>query len=68
MDADCGALNDYEQDYAWVKRGLIFPFVDFVDRCISALVHIVFIFFFFIDSFCLPEVFFDDIGSRSNLN
>lgn len=23
-----------EQDYAWVKRGMIFPFVDYVDRCV----------------------------------
>lgn len=22
------------QDYAWVKRGMIFPFVDYVDRCV----------------------------------
>ncbi|GAY64534.1 hypothetical protein CUMW_234320 [Citrus unshiu] len=26
----CGDVN--QRDYAWVKRGLIFPFVDFVDR------------------------------------
>ncbi|THG01556.1 hypothetical protein TEA_023891 [Camellia sinensis var. sinensis] len=24
--------NDDEQDYAWVKRGMIFPFVEYVDR------------------------------------
>lgn len=22
-----------EQDYAWVGRGMIFPFMDYVDRC-----------------------------------
>lgn len=25
-------LNDLEQDYAWVKRGMIFPFMDYIDR------------------------------------
>ncbi|XP_038685546.1 histone-lysine N-methyltransferase ATX4-like isoform X2 [Tripterygium wilfordii] len=24
--------NENERDYAWVKRGMIFPFIDFVDR------------------------------------
>lgn len=22
------------QDYAWIKGGMIFPFVDYVDRCL----------------------------------
>ncbi|KAJ4840065.1 Histone-lysine N-methyltransferase atx5 [Turnera subulata] len=26
------ALNDRYQDYSWVRRGMIFPFTDFVDR------------------------------------
>jgi hypothetical protein len=27
-------MNDLEQDYAWVKRGMIFPFMEYVDRCV----------------------------------
>lgn len=23
-----------EQDYAWVKQGMIFPFIDNIDRCV----------------------------------
>lgn len=30
-----GTLNGLGQDYAWVKRGMIFPFMDFVDRCVA---------------------------------
>ena len=26
--------NDDEQDYAWIKRGMIFSFIDHVDRCV----------------------------------
>lgn len=25
------------QDYAWVKRGMIYPFVDYVDRCVVVI-------------------------------
>ena len=24
--------NGYEQDYAWVKHGMIFPFLEYLDR------------------------------------
>lgn len=24
----------YVQEYAWIKPGMIFPFVDYVDRCL----------------------------------
>ncbi|XP_044473741.1 histone-lysine N-methyltransferase ATX5-like isoform X2 [Mangifera indica] len=26
------AGNEYQRDYAWIERGMIFPFVDFMDR------------------------------------
>lgn len=26
-------FDDFKQDYAWVKHGMIFPFMDYVDRC-----------------------------------
>lgn len=32
VDLCCKILNDHEQDYAWVRRGMIFPFMDFIDR------------------------------------
>lgn len=28
-------LNDIGQDYAWVRRGMIFPFADFLDRSVD---------------------------------
>lgn len=35
-----------EQDYAWVKQGMIFPFIDNVDRCvIDSFVVLVFVWF-----------------------
>jgi hypothetical protein len=33
--ANYGKLNDHDQDYAWVQRGMIFPFMDFLDRCVT---------------------------------
>lgn len=27
-------IRNYEQDYAWVKQGMIFPFAEFMDRCV----------------------------------
>uniref|UniRef100_A0A0R0EQU1 Histone-lysine N-methyltransferase n=2 Tax=Glycine subgen. Soja TaxID=1462606 RepID=A0A0R0EQU1_SOYBN len=27
-----------QRDYAWVKQGMIFPFLEFMDRCVSAAV------------------------------
>lgn len=29
---------DIEQDYAWVKRGMIFPLMDHVDRCVVTII------------------------------
>ena len=24
-----------EQDYAWVKQGMLFPFLEYMDRCVE---------------------------------
>ena len=39
--ANYGKLNYHDQDYAWVQRGMIFPFMDFVDRCVVIVIVIV---------------------------
>lgn len=63
-----GYFNDLNQDYAWVKCGMIFPFADYVDRYV-----IVRSLEFGFDSWnikrplCLRE-FMLDLGFRSSLN
>lgn len=47
-------FDDTKQDYAWVTRGMIFPFIDYVDRC--AVVVCLFVFIVSSLSFDFPFV------------